>query len=277
MAKGRIVIVVALMLAVQVLAQQIDIELQMPASLFGPGSLFLLNLDLTNSGQDVTGAELYVVLSVGGNDYWFYPGWTHYPEGIDSQPLDIPGQSGQRIPIIPELQWPNGLGSFPDARFSAIVLHEGRIISNLAEYSFGWTGISPHEIFIPAGSLSPKYYCDICSDSGEYIRTLTNERPFFIMPTEVTRQMWSDLMETQPTLPADPSNCDVSPSMRHPVQSVTWYEAVLFANLLSIDQGYRPCYYIDPRFNYPVDAANYIEDQVYCDFHVGWLPSADKQ
>ena len=266
MTRRGLVIVLGLMLALPAFAQQIHLDLQMPGNLYGPGSLFLLNLEAANTGPDIGGAELYVVLSVGESDFWFYPGWTHYPESVDSLHVDLPGQSGQRIPIIPELQWPSGLGSFTDARFYAIVVSDGDIASNLAEYAFGWTEEPPDQIFIPAGSLSPKYYSDICPDSGEYTRTLTNERSFFIMPTEVTRQMWHDLKENLPSLPADPSDENVSPSMRHPVQSVTWFEAVLFANLLSIDQGYRPCYYIDPRFNHPVDASNYIEDQVYCDF-----------
>ena len=33
--------------------------------------------------------------------------------------------------------------------------------------------------------------------------------------------------------------------MDNPVQSVQWYEAILFANLLSVERGLRPCYYWD--------------------------------
>lgn len=35
------------------------------------------------------------------------------------------------------------------------------------------------------------------------------------------------------------------PTLNHPVQMVIWFEAVLFANLLSVQHGYTRCYYKD--------------------------------
>jgi formylglycine-generating enzyme len=82
----------------------------------------------------------------------------------------------------------------------------------------------------------------------------------------VTRQMWADLKAVQPTLPDDPSRTDISPTMNHPVQRNTWYEAVLFANLMSVQYGYTRCYYKDAGFTTPVDASNYTSGSFYCNF-----------
>ena len=87
-----------------------------------------------------------------------------------------------------------------------------------------------------------------------------------MMTTEVTRQMWADLKAVQPTLPNDPSWRRYSPTMNHPVQMTTWYESVLFANLMSVQYGYAQCYYKDEAFTIPVDATNYASETFYCKF-----------
>jgi formylglycine-generating enzyme required for sulfatase activity len=78
--------------------------------------------------------------------------------------------------------------------------------------------------------------------------------------------IWADLQATQPTLPNDPSDTTVSPTMDHPVQRVTWYEAVLFANLMSLRDGFARCYYKDAGFTTPVDASNYTSGSFYFNF-----------
>lgn len=85
-----------------------------------------------------------------------------------------------------------------------------------------------------------------------------------VMATEVTRQMWADLKAVQTTLPDDPSSTTFSPGMNHPVQRVTWPMAVLFANLLSQQQGLTRCYYKDAACLTPVTAANYSTGTIYC-------------
>lgn len=99
-------------------------------------------------------------------------------------------------------------------------------------------------------------------DEAPFIHTLT--RDLVVMETEATRKMWAELRAVQLTLPEDPTVPSLGPD--HPVVDVTWYEAVLFANLLSLQNGYGPCYYRDTNFSVPVDATNYLSDEVYCDF-----------
>lgn len=94
--------------------------------------------------------------------------------------------------------------------------------------------------------------------------TLTHE--LSMMTTEVTRQLWEDLKAAQPTLPNDPSDTYASPTMNHPMQNNTWYEALLFANLMSLWDGYTRSYYKDEALTIPVDASNYSSGSFYCNF-----------
>ncbi len=105
------------------------------------------------------------------------------------------------------------------------------------------------------------------TDETEFTHILT--RDLAVMPTEVTRQMWADLKTAQSTLPSDPSNTGMSSTMTHPVQNVTWYETVLFANILSLEQGLERVYYKDEALSTVVDSTNYSSGAIYID------PNAD--
>ncbi|MBP7866315.1 MAG: SUMF1/EgtB/PvdO family nonheme iron enzyme [Acidobacteria bacterium] len=96
----------------------------------------------------------------------------------------------------------------------------------------------------------------------QFTHTLT--RSLAVMETEVTRKMWADLKSVQPSLPDDPSDVQRSPGMSNPVQTVTWYAAVLFANLLSVERGLTRCYYADAAFTSPITSLNYETDAVFC-------------
>ena len=87
-----------------------------------------------------------------------------------------------------------------------------------------------------------------------------------VMETEVTRQMWADLKAVQSSLPADPTNLAYGSAMSNPVQKVTWYQAVLFANLLSTNKGLTRAYYKDSAYTQPVDATNFNDESIYCNF-----------
>lgn len=120
---------------------------------------------------------------------------------------------------------------------------------------------------VPSGSFtqgSPD--TEPCRGGGEtqFLHTLT--RNLAVMETEMTRQMWADLRALQATLPADPSYTTYSPSMSHPVQQNTWYEAVLYANLLSLQNGYTRCYYTDAGLTNPITSSNYTTGPFFCDF-----------
>jgi Leucine-rich repeat (LRR) protein len=92
-------------------------------------------------------------------------------------------------------------------------------------------------------------------------------RNIAVMETEVTRQMWADLKAVQPTLPDDPSNLTFSFYLNQPTQYVSWYEAILFANLLSLQNELTPCYYTNSSKTTLIDSTNYSNnDTIFCDF-----------
>ena len=118
--------------------------------------------------------------------------------------------------------------------------------------------------YVPGGTfLQGLLPGDPCG-TGYFGHTLTLN--LAVMETEVSRQMWADLLSVQPTLPADPTNPTYSPGMRHPVQRVLWYETLLFANLLSLEQGLRRCYYTNAQLDEPLDDIDPLPAEVYCDW-----------
>lgn len=98
----------------------------------------------------------------------------------------------------------------------------------------------------------------------QFTHTLT--RSLAVMETEVTRQMWADLLAVQSTLPTDPTNTSYGAGLNNPTQNLNWFEAVLYANLLSVQNGLERCYYTDAGFTTPIDATNYTSGPFYCDF-----------
>ena len=119
----------------------------------------------------------------------------------------------------------------------------------------------------PGGFLQGSPEDEPCNYSNEYPQfshILT--RNVAVMETELTRQMWWDLQALQPDLPDDPTNESYGAGATNPVQSNTWYESVLFANLLSLANGFTRCYYSDAEFTIPIDVSNYTTGPFYCDF-----------
>ena len=69
---------------------------------------------------------------------------------------------------------------------------------------------------------------------------------------EITRTQFSAIMGT------DPSDTTYSSGMSDPVQTVTWYDAVEFCNMLSTAEGLTPVYTITdrvPSSGYPITSA----------------------
>ena len=98
--------------------------------------------------------------------------------------------------------------------------------------------------------------------SGEIQFQHTLTKNLAVMETEVTRQMWADLRAAQ-TLPVDPTCTGWGSGMTNPVQCVRWYEAVLFANQLSVQRGLGPVYFADAGFGTVINFTNYGSDSVY--------------
>ncbi len=64
---------------------------------------------------------------------------------------------------------------------------------------------------------------------------MANLDPYWLACVPVTQRAYLSLMDANPsTFPGD----------SHPVESVTWHEAILYCNRLSEVSGYQPCYRI---------------------------------
>ena len=123
--------------------------------------------------------------------------------------------------------------------------------------------------FVPAGMFtqgSPD--TEPCRWEGEGVQfTHILTRHLAVMETEISRQMWADLQGYQATLPNDPSQTSTSPTKSHPVQKCAWFESLLFANLLSLQNGFTQCYYKDADYTTPVTDENYATEPIYCNFN----------
>ncbi|MBN1356009.1 hypothetical protein JXA40_07035 [bacterium] len=131
-------------------AREIHMDLQMPGILFTPGMTCGLDLVICNDGPAVIDGHLYVALSTGSGDYWFYPSWCRYPGAVDRETISIPEFSQSIRIVIPEFTWPDGTGEFDGALFLALITRSDQILSNVAEYSFGWSEL-------PDGTPTPGF------------------------------------------------------------------------------------------------------------------------
>lgn len=114
------------------------IGLMMPGTLFAPGSPVYLDLLLSNPGPEKQDALLFVILSLGTGDYWFYPRWHHYPPDIDWETITIEEDMTRIYELLPAFSWPSDAGRFEGAMFTAVIVHEGMQVSNIADWTFEW-------------------------------------------------------------------------------------------------------------------------------------------
>ena len=91
---------------------------------------------------------------------------------------------------------------------------------------------------LPAGSY--KRGCTLeqqkkCNPNENPVQSVTISRPFYVMDTEVTQELYQDVMNQNPSS---------HKGSRLPVETVSWFDAVAFANRLSEKEGLTPCYQI---------------------------------
>jgi formylglycine-generating enzyme required for sulfatase activity len=78
-----------------------------------------------------------------------------------------------------------------------------------------------------------------CKSDELPLRNITLS-PFQMGETEVTKAQYQAVMES---IPSSLSNCSLCPE-----KGVSWFDAVVFCNRLSVALGLRPCYYSDSNF-----------------------------
>jgi len=96
-------------------------------------------------------------------------------------------------------------------------------------------------VLVPAGSFDMGCTAGqqgLCSDNEYPLHTVEITRAFFIGVYEVTQDEWESTMGTNPsTFDSCGGDC--------PVDTISWIDAVTFANALTGQQGLTPCYEID--------------------------------
>jgi formylglycine-generating enzyme required for sulfatase activity len=87
-------------------------------------------------------------------------------------------------------------------------------------------------------------------------RPMAIERPFLLGETEVTQELFQAIMGYNPSV----FQGDNYPnSKQRPVDQVTWYDAVMFCNKLSLRLGKRPYYNIlNEKYEYDDDVDEYL-------------------
>jgi sulfatase modifying factor 1 len=104
----------------------------------------------------------------------------------------------------------------------------------------------PGMAFIPAGSFT-------MGDS--FTEGSTSERPthavyvsaFYMDKFEVTKALWDEVRQwaTNQSYSFDSADSGQGMASMHPVQMMTWYDAVKWCNARSQKEGLTPCYYTD--------------------------------
>ncbi|MCB9868075.1 MAG: formylglycine-generating enzyme family protein [Phycisphaerales bacterium] len=96
--------------------------------------------------------------------------------------------------------------------------------------------LEPSFVLVEAGTFTMGSPPDeLGRDIDETLHQVTLTRPFYMQTAEVTQAQWHALLQTNPSgFTECGGDC--------PVEQVTWYEALVFANALSQFRGLAPCY-----------------------------------
>lgn len=91
---------------------------------------------------------------------------------------------------------------------------------------------------------------------------------FEIGRTEVTQALYKKIMGENPS---GFSSSGSTGGVNLPVDSVSWFDAIYFCNLLSMAEGYEPCYVVEgsknpSEWNYEIHSGDFIEADVLWDF-----------
>jgi len=247
---------------------ELNLKLEMPEDLFGPGSPCYLDLNIETPAESYSGVSLFVLLSAGTGGFFCFPSWVHFPEEIDWLEMDIAAGSPAKIEIIPYFFWPEDAGHPHPARFMAALVEEDHLISNIAIYDFGWRedpvptltptpptatptptcptstpGTPPAEFALAqSGTFSMgSPTSENCRYYDELLHDVTLTRPFYIQETEIIQEQWIDVFGENPSYNYN--------GFRLPVEQVTWYDCLIYCNRISVRDGLRACYYFDPEFS----------------------------
>ena len=118
---------------------KINLNLEMPSKEYHPGDIFWLKENIVNNSEiNFIDSKLFVILDIGIGEYWFYPGWKHFPPEYDFKAIDILSRETKTIEVINELSIPYGIGTYENCHFWSVVTDYclNKMISNIEQISF---------------------------------------------------------------------------------------------------------------------------------------------
>ena len=103
---------------------QLDFNLILKDSLLQAGDSFDLSFDLDNAGTETLNADIWILLDVYGN-YWFYPSWISSTQGMDFQSgLMVSADTLYHEDVL-QFTWPTGTGAATDLQFLGAAFYTG--------------------------------------------------------------------------------------------------------------------------------------------------------
>jgi hypothetical protein len=115
------------------------VSLQINQDWFLPGDTFLLQVTALNLEAESFTANLCVILDPGVGDYWFWPGWAHWPPDMDSAELSLEAGE-QRTFTVLNFPWRDtGQDSMSGISFwGALVDSNMSIVGEIGHVDFGF-------------------------------------------------------------------------------------------------------------------------------------------
>ena len=103
-------------------------------------------------------------------------------------------------------------------------------------------------VWVPAGSFRMGMNGDGSFGNEEPVHTVTLNDGFYMGKYQVTQEQWEAVMGSNPSyFPNNPASGETQG--RRPVEMVSWYDAIVFCNLLSMAESLTPAYSIDGETN----------------------------
>lgn len=139
-------------------------------------------------------------------------------------------------------------------------------LSNVTTQTLSIKGVEDSLVYIPPGSFTMGAEEGTSQNSAEETPTkeVTLTQPLWMFATPVTQGLWHEVFGNNPSMYADEKD-----TLKHPVNTVNWYETVEFANRLSEMEGLTPAY----TFNNPENIPSHDREQfrfnlhsLHCDF-----------
>jgi len=71
----------------------------------GAGERLRIQVNARNAGQTTLRCCLFTLLDLGTDEYWFWPGWKHYPDDVDFTAVELPA-AGASVHDVLNFVWP---------------------------------------------------------------------------------------------------------------------------------------------------------------------------